>query len=93
MVPPGGFQWNWPCWPHVGTFFALGRLCFALGRFLNVFCIFLAHVGRFFRALDRSWLDFGAVRTGPGRVLEAPEAYFSRFYRTWAPHRANNVRF
>ena len=49
-----------PCWPV----FALGRLFFALGWFLNVFCTFLVHVGRFFRALGRPGLDFGS--SGPG---------------------------
>ena len=55
---------TWASWVHVGTFFALGRLFFALGWFLNVFCTFLAHVGRFFRALGRPGLDFGS--SGPG---------------------------
>ena len=55
---------TWPCWAHVGTFFALGRLFFALGWFLNVFCTFLAHVGRFFPTLGRPGLDFGS--SGPG---------------------------
>ena len=55
---------NSACWGHVGTFFALGRLFFALGWFLNVFCTFLAHVGRFFRTLGRPGLDFGS--SGPG---------------------------
>ena len=54
------------CWGHVGTFFALGRLFFALGWFLNASCTFLAHVGRFFRAWGRSGLDFALSRQGFG---------------------------
>ena len=48
-----------PRWDHVGTFFAPGRLFFALGHLLGVCWAFFAHVGRFFRALGRSGLDFG----------------------------------
>ena len=55
-----------PCWPYVGTFFALERLFFALGWFLSASCTFLAHVGRFFRALGRSGLDFGWSGAGFG---------------------------
>ena len=55
-----------PCWPYVGTFFALERLFFALGWFLSASCTFFAHVGRFFRALGRSGLDFGWSGAGFG---------------------------
>ena len=55
-----------PCWGHVGTFFALGRLLFALGRFLNTFWALLAHRGRFFRFFGRSGLDFAGSRAGFG---------------------------
>ena len=46
-----------PCWGHVGSFFALGRLFCALGWFLSDSCTFFSHVGRFFRTLGRSGLD------------------------------------
>ena len=54
------------CWDHVGTFFALGRLFFALGRFLCTFWALLAHLGRFFRFFGRSGLDFAGSRAGFG---------------------------
>ena len=57
-----------PCWAHVGTFFALGRIFFVLGWFLNTSCTFLAHVGRFFRAWGRCGLDFGWSGEGFGRL-------------------------
>ena len=55
-----------PCWQYVGTFFALGRLFFDLGWILSALCTFLAYVGRFFRALGRSGLDFGWSEAGFG---------------------------
>ena len=57
---------TWQCWGHVGTFFALGRLFFALGWILNASCTFLAHVGCFCRASGRSGLDFGWSEAGFG---------------------------
>ena len=41
---------------------------------------FGASLGRFFRVLVRSWLDFGGSRVAPGRVLEPPKLYFSTFF-------------
>ena len=58
---------NFSSWVHVGTFFALERLFFAVGWFLSASCTFLAHVGRFFRAWGRCWLDFGWSGQGFGR--------------------------
>ena len=63
------------CWAHVGTFFALGRFLFALGRPLRVCWAFFAHVGRFFRVLGRSRSDFGASRDHFG----GPKPHFARF--------------
>ena len=57
---------TWPCWAHVGTFLALGRLFFALGWFLSASCTFLARVGRFFRAWGRCGGDFGWSGQGFG---------------------------
>ena len=54
------------CWDHVGSFFALGRLFFVLGWSLTASCTFLAHVGRFFRALGSSGLDFEGSGVGFG---------------------------
>ena len=54
------------CWDHVGTFFALGRLFFGLGRFLSDSCTFFPHVGHFFRVLGRSGLDFEGSGAGFG---------------------------
>ena len=51
-----------PRWHYVGTFFALGRLFFALGCLLAPCCAFVAHAGRFFDVLGRSGSDFGASR-------------------------------
>ena len=54
------------CWAHVGTFFALGSLFFALGRFLSASCTFETRVGRFLRACGRCGLDFGWSGQGFG---------------------------
>ena len=59
-------------------------LFFALGRFLGEFSALAAFdvtPGWFLCVLGRSRLDFGGVRDAPpGRVLEAPRPYFSRFF-------------
>ena len=52
----------------LASFFALGRIFFVLGWFLNTSCTFLAHVGRFFRAWGRCGLDFGWSGQGLGRL-------------------------
>ena len=64
------------CWHYAGSFFALGRLFFALGWFSSASCTFLAHVGRFFRALDRSGLDFGWSEAGFGAFRNTFEDVF-----------------
>ena len=46
-----------PSWIHVGTFFALGRLVFALGWFLNASCTFLGHVGGCFWNISWAFLE------------------------------------
>ena len=70
-----------PCWHYVGTFFALGRFFFALGRLLGACWAFDAHVGRFFCVLGRSKSDFAASGTDFGR----PEtSFFDVFSRTQA---------
>ena len=46
-----------PCWGHVGSFFALGRLFFALGRLLRVWWAFFPHVRLFFSPFG--WLRIG----------------------------------
>ena len=40
---------------------------------------FVAFLGRFFRALGRSRVDFGRPRTSPESVLEPPGPYFASF--------------
>ena len=54
------------CWHYVGTFIALGRLFFVLGRFLDTSSALSARLGRFFRVAATSRLDFGAFRDGFG---------------------------
>ena len=51
-----------PCWHYVGTFFALVRLVFALGRLLRACSTFFAHVVRFFRVSGRSGSGLGASK-------------------------------
>ena len=67
----------------------------ALGRFLAAFCVLAAFVfgsGRFFCILERSMVDFGGVKDAPGRVLEAPTAYFSKFFHAFACTRAGGAQ-
>ena len=62
-------------------------LFFVLGRLLSAFCVLAAFVlvaGRFFCILERSAVDFGGVKDAPGKVLEAPTAYFSKFFHAFA---------
>ena len=81
-----------PFWQCVGAMLAL---FFALGRFLAAFCVLAAFVlvsGRFFCILERSTVDFGGVKDAPGRVLEAPTAYFSKFFHAFACTRAGGAQ-
>ena len=66
-----------PCWHYVGSFFALGRLCLALGRHLHVRWAFFTHVRLFFRVLGGAGSDFQAS----GDNLEGPKLFFSMFCR------------
>ena len=66
---------------------ALGRLCSLFSRFFSHFArlaAFVVALGLFLCVLGRSGLDFGGVRDAPGRVLEAPGLYFSRFLNAFA---------
>ena len=72
------------CWGHVGTFFALGRVFFALGRFLGTFSVLSGHLGRFLGVLELPGIDFLGVRGSLCEVLEAPGTHFSKFFRTSA---------
>ena len=70
-------------------------LFFALGRFLAAFCVLAVFVfgsGRFFCILERSMIDFGELHDAPGRILEAPMAYFSKFFFMLSRARALAVR-
>ena len=74
---------------------AMLALFFALGRFLAAFCVLAAFVlvsDRFFCILERSTVDFGGVKDAPGRVLEAPTAYFSKFFHAFACTGAGGVQ-
>ena len=88
--PPGPPTQSSP--DHVG---ALLALLFGLGRLLSAFCVLAAFVlvsGRFFCILERSTVDFGGVKDAPGRVLEAPTAYFSKFFHAFACTRAGGAQ-
>ena len=70
-------------------------LFFVLGRLLSAFCILAAFVlvsGRFLCILERSTVDFGVVKDAPGRVLEAPTAYFTTFFHAFACTRADGAQ-
>ena len=70
-------------------------LFFVLGRLLGAFCVLDAFVlvsGRFFCILERFTIDFGRVKDAPGRVLEAPTAYFSTFFHAFACARADGAQ-
>ena len=70
-------------------------LFFTLGRFLAGFCVLAAFVlvsGRFFCILERSMVDFGGLKDAPGRVLEAPTVYFSKFFHAFACTRAGGAQ-
>ena len=47
---------------------------------MGVLAAFVLVSGRFFGILERSTVDFGVVKDVPGRVLEAPTAYFTTFF-------------
>ena len=82
FVRKGSASWE-------GGGLAMLALFFALGRFLAAFCVLAAFVlvsGRFFCILERSTVDFGGVKDAPGRVLEAPTAYFSKFFSCLRMH-------
>ena len=53
---------------------------------------FFVAPGWFSYVLGRSRLDFGVVKDAPGRVLEAPTAYFSKFFHAFACTRACGAR-
>ena len=62
-------------------------LFFVLGRFPAAFCVLAAFVlvsGRLFCILERSTVDFGVVKDAPGKVFEAPTAYFTTFFHAFA---------
>ena len=70
-------------------------LFFVLGRLLSAFCVLAAFVlvtGWFFGLLERSTVDFGVVKDAPGRVLEAPTAYFSKVFHAFACTRAGGAQ-
>ena len=70
-------------------------LFFILGRFLAGFCFLATFVlvsGRFFCILERSMVDSGGLKDAPGRVLEAPAAYFSKFFHASACTRAGGAQ-
>ena len=70
-------------------------LVVALGRCLAAFCVLAAFVfgsGWFFCILERSMVDFGELKDGPGKVLEAPAAYFSKFFHASACTRAGGAQ-
>ena len=81
---------TWVMLGHVGSFFALGRLFFALGRFLCTFWALLAHLGRFFRFFGFGFYCFRVVsgRLGdPGGVKTAPRDLFGGVLTNFHPDR------
>ena len=61
---------------HVGSFVRPGTL---LGRVFWLLWRFVAMLGRFWRVLARSGLDFGGFRAAPGRVLKLQGLIFQCF--------------
>ena len=59
-----------------------------LRRVLHLLLRFVAAPGLFWCVPGRSGLDFGGFRHAPGRVLEVPGPYFSRFLNAFACSRA-----
>ena len=64
---------------HVGAMLALFSLLGASWAHFSRLAAFVASLGRFFRVLARSGLDFGGFRVAPGRVLKLQGLIFRRF--------------
>ena len=64
---------------YVGAMLAHFSLLGASWAHFSRLAAFVASLGRFFRVLARSGLDFGGFRVVPGRTLEPPGPHFSRF--------------
>ena len=64
------------CWSHVGTFFALGRLFFALGWFLNAFRTFWLMLVVFFGLR----VTPGSILGGLDKVLEPSKPPWTMFF-------------
>ena len=81
---PGGFQIEvrtGPCWGYVGSFFALGRLFFALGHILNHFLLILNAFWSLVLLFFACWDAQNMILEGPGKVLEALKPCFSFVFR------------
>ena len=65
-----------PCWHYVGSFFALGSLFACLARLLTASSALSARLGLFCCVLERSGIDFGGFRDGPGMVFGCIFTYF-----------------
>ena len=82
-----------PCWHYVGSFFALGRLFFALGRLLRVWWACFPHVRLFFSRFG--WLrvgfsglrgEFGGSETVFFGVLSCAQVRDAKKLRTCENH-------
>ena len=69
-----------PCWRYVGSFFALGRLFFAFGRFWDISLAFSGRHGRFFYTLACSGVDFGGFGKAAGRFWKLQNRIFRSFF-------------
>ena len=70
-----------PCWGYVGSFFALGRLFFALGHILNHFLLILNAFWSLVLPFFACWDAQNMILEGPGKVLEALKPCFSFVFR------------
>ena len=79
MLPDRGQ--TWAMLGYVGSFFALGRLFFALGHILNHFLLILNALWSPVLLFFACWDAQNMILEGPGKVLEALKPCFSFVFR------------
>ena len=79
MLPDRGQ--TWAMLGYVGSFFALGRLFFALGHILNHFLLILNALWSLVLLFFACWDAQNMILEGPGKVLEALKPCFSFVFR------------